>query len=80
MIVASFTIIPLGGIETTRTWKVTMTDSLGLNVPRGMPRAGSTSLVGKPLIVTLFGMKVVPVGIGSVKRCLLVERFVSFGR
>ena len=32
-----------------------------------MPRAGSTSLVGIPLIVTLFGMKVVPIGIESVK-------------
>lgn len=67
MIVASFIRIPFGGIETTRTWKVTMIDSLGFNVPRGMPRAGSTLLVGVPLIVTLFGMKVAPVGIGSVK-------------
>lgn len=36
-------------------------------MPRGMPRAASTSLVGIPLIVTLFGMKVVPTGIESVK-------------
>ena len=66
-------------METTRTWKVTTTDWLGFNVPRGMPRAGSTLLVGVLLIVTLFGMKVAPVGIGSVKRCLSVVLFVSFG-
>ncbi|CUB53626.1 hypothetical protein BN2127_JRS10_02385 [Bacillus subtilis] len=47
-------------------------------MPRGMPRAGSTSLVGIPLIVTLFGMKVVPTGIESVKMIFVSSTVCKF--
>ncbi len=39
---------------------------LGSNVPIRIPELGTIPGCGMPFIVTLFGMKVVPAGIGSV--------------
>ncbi|GAB6562899.1 hypothetical protein bcgnr5388_41620 [Bacillus cereus] len=53
------------GILVTSTWKVIVTEPPAGMLLIGIPVEGSPA-VGVPLTVTLFGMKVVPAGMGSV--------------
>ncbi|CKF63759.1 Uncharacterised protein [Bacillus paranthracis] len=66
MTFASFEIMPFGGKAVICTSKVTVTICLGFNVPTGIPVSGVKLGCGMPLIVTLPGINVVPVGIESV--------------
>ena len=66
MTFALFEITPFGGRAVICTSKVTITVSLGFNVPIGIPVSGVKLGCEIPLIVTLPGTKVVPVGIESV--------------
>ncbi len=58
--------MPFGGKAVICTSKVTVTTCLGFNVPTGIPVSGVKLGCGMPLIVTLPGINVVPVGIESV--------------
>lgn len=54
------------GIVGTETWNETVRDEFAPIVPIKMPLAGFALAIGTPLIVTVLGRKMVPVGMISV--------------
>ncbi|EEM46782.1 hypothetical protein bthur0005_33190 [Bacillus thuringiensis serovar pakistani str. T13001] len=63
----------------TWTWKVTVVVEPALIVPTCIPPEGLILGCETPLIVTLFGMKVVPAGIESVTMTFVAGIFPVFG-
>ncbi|MBG9579738.1 hypothetical protein ABE42_11055, partial [Bacillus thuringiensis] len=59
------------GVEVAVTWNAIDIELLGAIDPIVIPVLGSSPMCVLPLIVTLFGMKVVPSGIRSVKVILV---------
>ncbi|BCD30630.1 hypothetical protein BC30102_3666 [Bacillus cereus] len=75
---ASLVIVPLVGREVTWTRNVTVVVWPAGIVPNGI-FVGVTPDCAVPLTVTLFGIKVVPVGIGSVIETFVAEILPLFG-